>query len=88
MVPSQDAADLEHEIGELRVLHRLDHARARQVDAILMGAVGGPKWDKLEFNLRPERGNLTRESTIDLSKDKLSFEDIILSRDLGSLQRC
>ena len=27
-------------------------------DAVLLGAVGGPKWDKLEFAKRPERGLL------------------------------
>lgn len=31
---------------------------ARQADAILLGAVGGPKWDKVERHLRPERGLL------------------------------
>lgn len=39
-------------------------------------------------HLRPMRDNLTREAMIDLSKDKLSFEEIILSPELGSLQRC
>ncbi len=28
--------------------------QARQADAILFGAVGGPKWEKLGFQLRPE----------------------------------
>ena len=27
-------------------------------DAVLLGAVGGPKWDKLEFGIRPERALL------------------------------
>ena len=27
-------------------------------DAVLLGAVGGPKWDKLPGNLRPEAGLL------------------------------
>ncbi|MBL8436653.1 MAG: 3-isopropylmalate dehydrogenase [Zoogloeaceae bacterium] len=31
---------------------------ARQADAILLGAVGGPKWDTLPRELRPERGLL------------------------------
>ncbi|MDO7786558.1 3-isopropylmalate dehydrogenase [Desulforamulus aquiferis] len=30
----------------------------RRSDAILLGAVGGPKWDSLEPHLRPERGAL------------------------------
>ncbi|MGC8468395.1 MAG: 3-isopropylmalate dehydrogenase [Acetobacteraceae bacterium] len=29
-------------------------ARAKEADAVLFGAVGGPKWDKLGFALRPE----------------------------------
>jgi 3-isopropylmalate dehydrogenase len=33
-------------------------ARAKAVDAVLLGAVGGPKWDNLEFSLKPERGLL------------------------------
>ncbi len=38
-------------------------ALARASDAILLGAVGGPKWDALPFDVRPERGllNLRRE---------------------------
>jgi len=32
--------------------------KAREADAILLGAVGGPKWDKLEMALRPEKGLL------------------------------
>ena len=30
----------------------------RKADAILMGAVGGPKWDALDSNIRPEKGLL------------------------------
>ncbi|MGA7799872.1 MAG: 3-isopropylmalate dehydrogenase [Gammaproteobacteria bacterium] len=32
--------------------------RARTADAVLLGAVGGEKWDSLERSLRPERGLL------------------------------
>jgi 3-isopropylmalate dehydrogenase len=31
---------------------------ARESDAILLGAVGGPKWESLEYKHRPERGLL------------------------------
>ncbi len=31
---------------------------AKKADAILLGAVGGPKWETLEFKHRPERGLL------------------------------
>lgn len=33
-------------------------AQAKSMDAVLMGAVGGPKWDSLPFSQRPERGLL------------------------------
>lgn len=41
-------------------------ARAREVDAILLGAVGGPKWDNIERHLRPERGLLGIRSELAL----------------------
>ena len=33
-------------------------AKAMAVDAVLLGAVGGPKWDDLPFDKKPERGLL------------------------------
>ncbi|MFI5400699.1 MAG: 3-isopropylmalate dehydrogenase [SAR324 cluster bacterium] len=33
-------------------------AKARAADAVLFGAVGGPKWDTLDFALRPEKALL------------------------------
>lgn len=33
-------------------------ARAREADAVLLGAVGGPQWDTIDPALRPERGLL------------------------------
>ncbi|WP_078391849.1 3-isopropylmalate dehydrogenase [Shouchella patagoniensis] len=35
-------------------------------DAILLGAVGGPKWDNVEPSLRPERGLLKIRKALDL----------------------
>ena len=35
-------------------------------DAILLGAVGGPKWDLLPFEVRPERGLLELRKTLGL----------------------
>jgi 3-isopropylmalate dehydrogenase len=32
--------------------------KAQKADAILLGAVGGPKWEPLEYAVRPERGLL------------------------------
>jgi len=39
---------------------------ARAADAILLGAVGGPKWDAVERHLRPERGLLGIRSELQL----------------------
>lgn len=40
--------------------------KARQSDAVLLGAVGGPQWDNVERHLRPEKGLLTIRSELDL----------------------
>jgi 3-isopropylmalate dehydrogenase len=40
--------------------------KARQADAILLGAVGGPKWDTVERHLRPEQGLLAIRSDLQL----------------------
>jgi len=39
---------------------------ARQVDAVIMGAVGGPQWDNVERHLRPEAGLLKLRKELDL----------------------
>jgi 3-isopropylmalate dehydrogenase len=41
-------------------------AEAQRVDAVLFGAVGGPKWDSLEFSKKPERGLLRLRKEMDL----------------------
>ncbi len=41
-------------------------ARARAADAVLLGAVGGPKWDRIEREIRPERGLLKIRSQLGL----------------------
>ena len=40
--------------------------QARAADAILLGAVGGPKWEKQDRPLRPERGLLAIRSDLEL----------------------
>jgi 3-isopropylmalate dehydrogenase len=40
--------------------------QAQQSDAVLFGAVGGPKWDGLPFALKPERGLLRLRKEMDL----------------------
>jgi 3-isopropylmalate dehydrogenase len=41
-------------------------AKAKAADAVLLAAVGGPKWDKIEWSLRPERGLLGIRSALGL----------------------
>jgi 3-isopropylmalate dehydrogenase len=41
-------------------------AKARAADAILFGAIGGPKWDTIERSIRPERGLLKLRSELGL----------------------
>lgn len=41
-------------------------AMATAADAILLGAVGGPQWDKIERAKRPERGLLKLRASLDL----------------------
>jgi 3-isopropylmalate dehydrogenase len=45
-------------------------ARAQEADAVLLGAVGGPKWDNLPFAIKPERGLLR------LRKDMALFANL------------
>jgi 3-isopropylmalate dehydrogenase len=39
---------------------------ALESDAVLLGAVGGPKWDKLEFSKKPERALLRLRKDLEL----------------------
>lgn len=41
-------------------------AAAQAADAVLLGAVGGPKWDALPFERKPERGLLRLRKEMDL----------------------
>jgi 3-isopropylmalate dehydrogenase len=40
--------------------------KARAADAIVFGAVGGPKWDKVAYDIRPEAGLLKLRKELDL----------------------
>ncbi|HET7853803.1 MAG TPA: isocitrate/isopropylmalate family dehydrogenase, partial [Candidatus Methylomirabilis sp.] len=40
--------------------------RCREADAILLGAAGGPKWDTLQGDRRPERGLLRLRRSLEL----------------------
>ena len=39
--------------------------KAESSDAVLLGAVGGPKWDNLDYGIRPERGLLAIRKELD-----------------------
>ena len=41
-------------------------AKAKESDAVLLGSVGGPKWDTIERSIRPERGLLAIRSGLGL----------------------
>lgn len=41
-------------------------AKAQEADAVLLGAVGGPKYDDLDFSVKPERGLLRLRKEMDL----------------------
>ncbi|MEM8849019.1 MAG: 3-isopropylmalate dehydrogenase [Pseudomonadota bacterium] len=47
-------------------LHDDTMAKAQAVDAVLLGAVGGPTYDKLDFSVKPERGLLRLRKEMDL----------------------
>ena len=41
-------------------------AKAQAADVVLFGAVGGPKWDKVPYEIRPEAGLLRLRKDLDL----------------------
>jgi 3-isopropylmalate dehydrogenase len=47
-------------------LHDDTMAKAQAADAVLLGAVGGPKYDVLDFSVKPERGLLRLRKEMDL----------------------
>tara|TARA_Y100000310_G_scaffold267663_1_gene279735 strand:- start:355 stop:1461 length:1107 start_codon:yes stop_codon:yes gene_type:complete len=54
--------------------------KAKEFDAVLLGAVGGPKWDNLSFEKRPEQGLLKLRSDLELFanlRPAISFEPLI-----------
>ena len=54
-------------------------------DAVLLGAVGGPKWESLDYSLRPERGLLGLRSGLGLFanlRPVVVFDDLIAASPL------
>ena len=61
--------------------------KAKKSDAILLGAVGGPKWDNLPFDQRPEQGLLRLRSDLKLFanlRPAISFDPLIHASSLKS----
>jgi len=58
---------------------------ALEADAVLFGAVGGPKWDDLTFDRKPERGLLRLRKEMDLFanlRPALCFEPLVAASTL------
>jgi len=62
-------------------------AKAQAVDAVLLGAVGGPKYDKLDFSLKPERGLLRLRKEMDLYSNLRPAQCFDALADFSSLKR-
>ena len=61
--------------------------KAKNADAVLLGAVGGPKWDNLPFDRRPEQGLLKLRSDLKLFanlRPAISFDPLIHASSLKS----
>ena len=61
--------------------------RAQAVDAVLLGAVGGPKYDDLDFAVKPERGLLRLRKEMDLFANLRPAQCFDALADFSSLKR-
>ena len=61
--------------------------RAQAVDAVLLGAVGGPAYDTLDFSLKPERGLLRIRKEMDLFANLRPAQCFDALADFSSLKR-
>ena len=68
-------------------LHDDTMAKAQSVDAVLLGAVGGPKYDALDFSLKPERGLLRLRKEMDLYANLRPAQCFDALADFSSLKR-
>ncbi|ARC90214.1 3-isopropylmalate dehydrogenase [Rhodovulum sp. MB263] len=62
-------------------------AKAQEVDAVLLGAVGGPQYDNLDFSLKPERGLLRLRKEMDLFANLRPAQCFDALADFSSLKR-
>ncbi|QCO55973.1 3-isopropylmalate dehydrogenase [Pseudorhodobacter turbinis] len=68
-------------------LHDDTMARALEVDAVLLGAVGGPKYDDLDFSVKPERGLLRLRKEMDLFANLRPAQCFDALADFSSLKK-
>ncbi len=61
--------------------------KAQAVDAVLLGAVGGPKYDDLDFSVKPERGLLRLRKEMDLFANLRPAQCFDALADFSSLKR-
>jgi 3-isopropylmalate dehydrogenase len=68
-------------------LHDDTMAHALEVDAVLLGAVGGPKYDDLDFSVKPERGLLRLRKEMDLFSNLRPAQCFDALADFSSLKK-
>lgn len=68
-------------------LHDDTMAKAQEVDAVLLGAVGGPKYDDLDFSDKPERGLLRLRKEMDLFANLRPAQCFDALADFSSLKK-
>ena len=68
-------------------LHDDTMARAQEADAVLLGAVGGPKYDVLDFSVKPERGLLRLRKEMDLYANLRPAQCFDALADFSSLKK-
>ncbi len=68
-------------------LHDDTMAKAQAADAVLLGAVGGPKYDDLDFSVKPERGLLRLRKEMDLFSNLRPAQCFDALADFSSLKK-
>ncbi|MEY2961071.1 MAG: hypothetical protein RLZ60_901 [Pseudomonadota bacterium] len=68
-------------------LHDDTMAKAQDVDAVLLGAVGGPQYDNLDFSVKPERGLLRLRKEMDLFSNLRPAQCFDALADFSSLKK-
>ncbi len=68
-------------------LHDDTMAHAQEVDAVLLGAVGGPAYDDLDFSIKPERGLLRLRKEMDLFANLRPAQCFDALADFSSLKK-